>query len=143
MSTTPAAPAAPAPGVIRLPRGGYVVNTSIGPIQFGMPPETIKDHMALGLEIPAHYIVPTACFNRAVGPTQGINVAEFEFPAYCNFFFKQRQVNLICTTERMETRIRQVFQETLFGPEVRGAGRDIRLLRLLRLLMGGGRHCWE
>ena len=105
-----------------------MVSTSIGPIQFGMPPETIKDHMTLGLEIPAHYIVPPASFYRVVGPTQGINVAEFEFPAYCNFFFKRKQVNLICTTERMEGRIRQVFQETLFGPQVTFKGRTARRL---------------
>lgn len=40
-----------------LPRGGYVVKTSEGLIQFGMPPETIKDSMKLGTEVPTTYVV--------------------------------------------------------------------------------------
>lgn len=40
--------------VISLPRGGIVINTKIGPIQVGMPPETIKDSMALGIQVPTY-----------------------------------------------------------------------------------------
>ena len=43
-----------------------------------MPPETVKDHMILGLKIPEYYIIPTNRFNKK----QGLVVAEFEFPAY-------------------------------------------------------------
>lgn len=46
----------------------------------------------------------------------GINVAEIEFPAYFNFFIRQRQVNLI-TTHDVADRLRTVFQETLLGPK--------------------------
>ena len=46
-----------------------------------------------------------------------MNVAEFEFPAYCNFFFYRRRVTLIVASREIEKRIRKVFQETLFGPE--------------------------
>lgn len=35
--------------LIHLERGGTIVNTSIGPIQFGIPPETIKDCMTLSI----------------------------------------------------------------------------------------------
>ena len=41
--------------VVELPRGGVVVETSAGPIQFGIPPETIKDHMLAGGHPPTIY----------------------------------------------------------------------------------------
>ena len=41
----------------KLPRGGYVVNTSEGKIQFGMPPDTIKDHLLLGLAVPSIFVL--------------------------------------------------------------------------------------
>ena len=40
--------------VISLPRGGIVINTKTGPVQVGMPPETIKDSMALGIQVPGY-----------------------------------------------------------------------------------------
>lgn len=57
--------------------------------------ETIKDCLGSGLPVPRHYIVPLERFNRQLGSTVGINVAEFEFPAYYNFFFHRQSVNLI------------------------------------------------
>ena len=97
--------------VVYLPRGGIYVHTPAGPVQFGMPPETIKDSMSLGLTLPAFFVVPKERFNLAAG----INVAEFEFPAYYNFFFKRRRINLI-TTHSVEPLIRTIFRETLLGP---------------------------
>ncbi len=38
-------------------------------------------------------------FNRVAG----INVAEFEFPAYFNFFILRKQVRLICTEQQVES----------------------------------------
>ncbi|GBG25706.1 cGMP-dependent 3',5'-cGMP phosphodiesterase A [Hondaea fermentalgiana] len=103
--------------VYDLPRGGKIVMTEIGPIQFGIPPETIKDSMVLGLGIPAFFVVPTERFVKKFGPSQGVNVAEFEFPAYCNFFFKNgKRVCLVVNDEDVKTRIQNVFQETLLGP---------------------------
>lgn len=102
--------------IIHLGRGGLIVQTSIGPIQFGMPPETIKDSMKLGVPVPRHYIVPSEPFTKTIGANMGVNVAEFEFPAYCNFFFKGQSINLIVPSKDVEDRIRTVFQETLFGP---------------------------
>nr|CCA16680.1 cGMPdependent 3' putative [Albugo laibachii Nc14] len=102
--------------IIHLGRGGLIVLTSIGPIQFGMPPETIKDSMKLGIPVPRHYIVPSEPFTKTIGANMGVNVAEFEFPAYCNFFFKAQSINLIVSSNDVEDRIRTVFQETLFGP---------------------------
>ena len=97
--------------VVYLPRGGIYVHTPAGPVQFGMPPETIKDSMRLGLTLPAFFIVPKERFNLQAG----INVAEFEFPAYYNFFFKRRRINLI-VTKAVEPLIRTIFRETLLGP---------------------------
>jgi len=101
----------------RLARGGVYVHTCIGPIQVGIPPETIKDCLGAGMAVPRHYIVPAERFNRQLGNNMGINVAEFEFPAYMNKFFYNQSVNLIVDSKEVEDRIRTVFQETLFGPE--------------------------
>jgi CRP-like cAMP-binding protein/phosphoribosyl 1,2-cyclic phosphodiesterase len=98
--------------ITKLPRGGLRVETKAGPVQFGVPPETIKDSMILGVQVPTHFVIPKVRFDR----TTGINVAEFEFPAYYNFFLLRRRVNLI-TTPDGERRARRVFQETLFGPK--------------------------
>ncbi|ETV80522.1 hypothetical protein H257_06784 [Aphanomyces astaci] len=100
-----------------LPRGGCIVSTSIGPVQYGIPPETIKDSMVLGLPVPMYFVVPSEPFTKTLGSNMGVNVAEFEFPAYCNFFFKRQSVNLIVASQDAEDRIRRVFQETLFGPQ--------------------------
>ena len=79
--------------VVELPRGGTHVTTKLGAIQFGMPPETIKDALNLGLEVPHFYVIPKQRFNLQMG----LSVAEFEFPAFFNFFVKQSSVELICT----------------------------------------------
>lgn len=54
------------------------MTTCIGPIQLGIPPETIKDSLNAGLPVPRHFIVPGQRFNRTLGTAIGINVAEFE-----------------------------------------------------------------
>jgi hypothetical protein len=84
--------------------------------QFGIPPETIKDSIRLGLDVPSIYIVPIERFCRETGATLGINVAEVEFPAYYNFFLRKRQCTLIVHSDEAEDSIRRVFGETLLGP---------------------------
>lgn len=98
--------------VIKLKRGGIVVKTKVGNIQFGIPPETIKDAMALQLEVPRYFVIPHQRFDKKYG----VNIAEFEFPAYFNFFIKQRKVCLIGSKEAEEA-VRIVFIETLNGPQ--------------------------
>jgi hypothetical protein len=98
--------------VVTLPRGGIIVNTDAGPVQFGIPPESIKDSMAMGLEVPTTFVLPKVMFDRDLG----INMAEFEFPSYFNFFIKRKCINLV-TTPQMAERIRSVFRETLLGPK--------------------------
>lgn len=102
--------------LVRLPRGGTYVATCEGPIQIGIPPETIKDCLNAGLSVPRHYVVPPQRFNRQLGSALGTNVCEFEFPAYYSFFFQRQSLNLIVDSLEVEDKIRAVFQETLFGP---------------------------
>lgn len=87
-----------------LMRGGCVVKTSIGPIQFGIPPETVKDSLNLSQEVPTYYILPSKRFDKK----SGINVAEFEFPAYFNFFIKRKKCTLICSEEAQRS-VRTIF----------------------------------
>ena len=95
-----------------LPRGGYLTNTqACGAIQFGIPPETIKDALARGLEVPRNFVILGDMFDRKVG----LSKAEFEFPIYFNFFIKRKRVNIITTTALME-RIKAALRETLIGP---------------------------
>lgn len=102
---------------VKLPRGGVSVDTeAVGRIQFGIPPETIKDSMQLGLDVPLYYIVPRERFCRDMGPALGVNLAEFEFPAYFNFFIKKQRCTLIVDSIEDEENIRKVFGETLLGP---------------------------
>jgi glyoxylase-like metal-dependent hydrolase (beta-lactamase superfamily II) len=86
-------------------------------VQFGIPPETIKDSLDLeGLEVPQFYIVPVERFCREMGRALGVNLAEFEFPAYYNFFLLGRRCTLIVDSDEAERNIRRVFSETLLGP---------------------------
>jgi hypothetical protein len=52
-----------------------------------------------------------------MGPALGINLAEFEFPAYFNYFVRGKRCSLVVDTPDAEYDIRQVFSETLLGPE--------------------------
>lgn len=103
---------------VDLSRGGVSVETAaVGRVQFGIPPETIKDSMLLGLEVPRIYIVPREQFCSDWGPALGINLAEFEFPAYFNWFVRQKKCCLVVDSLEAELNIRTVFEETLLGPK--------------------------
>jgi len=109
--------AVPLLDIDHLPRGGISFETtSVGRIQFGMPPETIKDSMVLGLAVPNIYIVPAERFCREQGPSLGINISEIEFPAFFNFFCLVKRCKLIVDSPECEENIRQVFSESIFGP---------------------------
>jgi len=95
-----------------LPRGGYLVKTSYGPVQFGAPPETIKDTMVSADGVPSVFLLPRKLFYV----DRGISTAELEFPIYYNFFVKQRKIQILCTRDQ-KRRISRVIQEAIFGPE--------------------------
>lgn len=98
--------------IYTLRRGGYIVDTSLGYIQFSSPPETIKDSMVLPGEVPQYYVLPENFFNWI----KGISVAEVEFPIYFNFFIKKRKTHIICNAGQVE-RFKVVLNEALFGPK--------------------------
>ena len=72
--------------------------------------------MCLGLPVPQIYIVPVERFCREMGPALGVNLAEFEFPAYFNFFVYKKRCTLVVDSADAEQNIRRVFSETLLGP---------------------------
>ena len=49
--------------------------SSLDKPQFGIPPETIKDSMQMGIDVPRVYIVPVERFCREQGPSLGVNLA--------------------------------------------------------------------
>ncbi|MBN2077995.1 MAG: cAMP/cGMP-dependent 3',5'-cyclic-AMP/GMP phosphodiesterase [Spirochaetes bacterium] len=102
-----------------LPRGGYLVDTSIGYIQFGSPPETIKDTMGMPKDVPQIFVLTAELFNWI----KGISIAEIEFPIYYNFFLRKRRTTIICREHQFE-QMKKVLQESLFGPEELDIGAD-------------------
>jgi CRP-like cAMP-binding protein len=97
---------------ICLPKGGILIPTAGGNIQFGIPSETIKDTMTLEGGVPATYIVPNFMFDI----TRGVSLADVEFPIYFNFFIKKGKTRIVCS-ENQRKRIENVISEALFGPE--------------------------
>lgn len=100
------------PNVFELPRGGYLVNTQSGYIQFGSPPETIKDTMLLPGGVPEIFVLPEKMFNWL----KGISIAEIEFPLYFNYFIRSKKTIIICRDCQFP-RVKRVLEESLFGPE--------------------------
>ena len=72
--------------------------------------------MTLGIPVPQVYIVPAERFCREMGPALGVNLAEFEFPAYFNFFIYKKRCTLVVDSQEAEDNICRVFNETLLGP---------------------------
>lgn len=97
--------------VVSLQRGGYLVRTSAGYIQFGAPPETIKDTMILDSGVPRIFVLPDNMFHWQ----KGINLADMEFPIYFNFFLKKKKTYVVCTDQQAR-RVLAALQEAVFGP---------------------------
>ena len=57
------------------------------------------------------YLIGNSYLNRRL--ILGVNLAEFEFPAYFNFFVNKRKCTLIVDSMNAEQSIRTVFGETL------------------------------
>jgi CRP-like cAMP-binding protein len=95
-----------------LPRGGYLLQSPIGYIQFGVPPETIKDTMGLPESVPKIFVLSRELFHRQ----KGISIAELEFPIYYNFYLR-KQRTLIVGTRTQITRLVRTLNEAVFGPK--------------------------
>lgn len=98
--------------VNKLPRGGFLIETSSGIFQYGAPPETIKDTMVQEIGVPFRFIMPNEMFNWF----KGISIGEIEFPIYFNYFLKKRKTQIFCRDEQV-IQIKKVLQEALFGPK--------------------------
>lgn len=98
-------------GYLELPRGGYLIDTSIGYIQIGSPPETIKDTMRFEKQTPLVFVLPNKFFHV----DKGISTAELEFPLYFNFYLRKKRTTIVCT-EKQEKQLKVVLQESVFGP---------------------------
>lgn len=100
-----------APGITRLSRGGFLLPTGRGNIQFGIPPETIKDTMKGPGGVPHTFIVPREMFDLATG----VSVADIEFPIYFHFFVRKAKARIVCEPAQ-RARLEAVLSEALFGP---------------------------
>jgi hypothetical protein len=72
--------------IMSLPKGGVVINTAIGKIQYGVPPESVKDSIANNFAVAEYFIIPNDQFDFI----SGMSLMELEFPVYYNFFFKRK-----------------------------------------------------
>ncbi|MBF0396886.1 MAG: cAMP/cGMP-dependent 3',5'-cyclic-AMP/GMP phosphodiesterase, partial [Desulfobacterales bacterium] len=106
--------------VTNLPRGGYLIDTSAGYIQFGSPPETLKDTIFLPKGVPTTFILPIEHFD----PKHGMSVAEIEFPIYYNFFLKKKKTIVFVSKDHINN-MRIVLQEAIFGPKEMNISEDI------------------
>lgn len=98
--------------VIDLPRGGTLIKSSIGSVQFGCPPETIKDTIPTEDGVPLNFVLPVKFFNWV----KGISVAELEFPIYFNYFIRKKKTRIICLESQVD-KISMVLKQSLFGPK--------------------------
>ena len=106
--------------VIELPRGGYILKTSVGNIQFGAPPETIKDTISTPDSVPRLFVLPTELFHWQ----KGINVADMEFPIYFNFFLKKQKIVIFCREDQAKRMI-IALREAVFGPKRLDLSKDV------------------
>lgn len=95
-----------------LPRGGALVETSAGWIQFGAVPETIKDTMRHEGGVPRIFVIPPRMFSVE----RGISFADLEFPIYFNFFALGRKIVVLC--DALQRRVLSgILREAIFGPQ--------------------------
>lgn len=106
--------------VVSLQRGGFLVRTAAGYIQFGAPPETIKDTMVLKSGVPRIFVLPENMFHWK----KGINLADMEFPIYFNFFIRKKKTYIVCD-DKQARRILTALQEAVFGPAEVDTSQDI------------------
>lgn len=95
----------------RLPRGGALLETSAGWIQFGAVPETIKDTLGKPSGVPRIFVIPP----KLVSLERGVSFADLEFPVYFNFFVHGRRITVICDAHQRDV-LSTVLSEAVFGP---------------------------
>ena len=99
----------------RLPRGGMVLLTSGGLVQFGAPPETIKDSIGTPDGVAGVFVLTGQFFNYE----RGISFAETEFPIYFNFFIHRKRLRLVCTVEQRRRVEQPRMASSILSPPTR------------------------
>lgn len=107
-----------------LPRGGALVETSAGWIQFGAVPETIKDTMRHQSGVPRIYVIPPRMFSIE----RGISFADLEFPIYFNFFVLRRKIVVLCESSQRRV-LSGILREAIFGPRTIDLSLDLPATR--------------
>lgn len=97
--------------ILDLRRGGVIIHTSAGVVQYGVSPETIKDTMTLECGVPDLFLLPRNLFLEDLG----LSMADLEFPIYYNFFVRGRKIRVVCD-EGTRKRAEVVVREAIFGP---------------------------
>lgn len=105
---------------VALSRGGLVVETSSGPLQYGVVPETLKDTIGRSSGVPATFLVPARLFS----PEAGISLADLEFPVYYNYFVRRQRTVVVCE-ERQRRDLQEVMREAVFGPRKVDISREV------------------
>ncbi|EFA84157.1 cAMP/cGMP-stimulated cAMP/cGMP phosphodiesterase [Heterostelium album PN500] len=96
-------------------QGSFLFDSVVGPIQIGVPPETIKTSLKAHSAVPQIYVLPhILCSN-------GVSYSEVEFPVFFNFFIKKAASNplrrvIMVGHEDQLRRVRSIFKESMFGP---------------------------
>jgi CRP-like cAMP-binding protein len=106
--------------VVALPRGGLWLETPIGALQLGAPPETLKDTLVRKDGVPRIVVLPP----RLVDVRRGVATADLEFPIYWNLFVKRRPLIVVGTPEQGHA-IRTAVQESLLGPPIQDLRADV------------------
>ena len=106
--------------VVALPRGGLWLETPLGALQLGAPPETLKDTLNRKDGVPRIVVLPP----RLVDVRRGVATADLEFPIYWNLFVKKRPLVVVGTPEQADA-IRTAVQESLLGPPVQDLRADV------------------
>lgn len=102
----------PPAGPLELDRGGILIETPAGPLQFGAPSETIKDTLRTEGGVPQYFLLGKNLFD----PRRGVAFADIEFPIYFNVFAKQRPLKVV-TTPAHADRVIGAVREALLGPD--------------------------
>lgn len=93
-----------------LAKGGIIISTKIGNIQFGTTSECILELQDLDIPIPNIYVLPSILFEKKYL----INLLELEPIVLYNFLRKNKTI--LISSKENEKIIKAVFQEEVFGP---------------------------
>ena len=95
-----------------LSKGGIIVNTAIGNIQFGVPFGTLNELNEMQIEIPKIFVVPTTLFEKKYM----INLMDIE-PIVMHHYLKNKTKVILIVSKENEKIIKKMFDEEVFGPD--------------------------